>query len=52
MLTLNEEKKKLEAQLAGVAQTEERLREVCQLLGEDIKDEDIGSEDSSFESSQ
>jgi len=34
MLSLNEEKISLEAQLAGVARAEERYREVCALLGE------------------
>ena len=33
MLSLNEEKLKLEAQLAGVAKVEERLKEVNALLG-------------------
>jgi len=35
MMTLNEEKLKLESKLAGVAKLEERLKEVYQLLGED-----------------
>ena len=33
MLSLNEEKQKLETQLAGVAKVEERLKEVNALLG-------------------
>ena len=34
LMTLNEEKSKLEAQLAGVSKIEDRLREVRNLLGE------------------
>ncbi len=34
MLSLNDEKKKLEAQLAGVSKLEDRLKEVYSLLGE------------------
>ena len=34
LMTLNDEKQKLESQLAGVSKLEERLREVNMLLGE------------------
>ena len=34
MMTLSEEKLKLEQQLAGVDKMEERLKEVCALLGD------------------
>ena len=34
MMSLNDEKLKLEQNLAGVSRMEERYREVCALLGE------------------
>ena len=34
MMTLNEEKTKLEQNLAGVAKMEERYKEICGLLGD------------------
>lgn len=39
MMTLNEEKIKLEQQLAGVSGIEKRYKEVCTLLGEGGSDE-------------
>ena len=33
MMSLNEEKQKLETQLAGISKLEERYKEVCALLG-------------------
>ena len=36
MMSLNDEKHKLEAQLAGVSKLEERLKEVNKLLGKYI----------------
>ena len=49
MMTLNEEKVKLEAQLAGVSKMEERLREVCALLGEDVQVDDVDDINCSFD---
>ena len=33
MMSLNEEKQKLETQLAGISKLEDRYKEVCALLG-------------------
>lgn len=39
MLTLNDEKVKLEQNLAGVSKMEERYKEVCRLLGEGVDEQ-------------
>ena len=45
LMSLNEERLKLETQLAGVAKLEERLKEVYALLGEEVaNDDDIENE--------
>ena len=41
MMTLNEEKIKLEQHLAGVSKMEERYKEVCTLLGEGVDDRGV-----------
>ena len=43
MLSLNDEKLKLEQSLAGVSKMEERYKEVCALLGEGVDEQ--GMED-------
>ena len=45
LLSLNEERIKLESQLAGVAKLEERLKEVCALLGEEAPNNDDDDDD-------
>jgi hypothetical protein len=40
LLSLNEERLKLESQLAGISKLEERLKEVYALLGDDAPIED------------
>jgi len=45
LLSLNEERLKLESQLAGVAKLEERLKEVYALLGEEAPNEDDDDEE-------
>ncbi len=40
MMSLNEEKLKLESQLAGVEKLEERLKEVYALLGDDAPNQE------------
>ncbi len=45
MMSLNDEKQKLESQLAGVSKLEERLKEVYALLGEGGEEDDILDED-------
>ena len=40
LMSLNEEKLKLESQLAGVSRLEDRLKEVYALLGDDAPIED------------
>jgi hypothetical protein len=44
LMTLNEEKLQLEAKLAGVSKLEDRLKEVYQLLGEDVSQHPIDNE--------
>ena len=41
LMSLNEEKLKLEQNLAGISKMEERYREVCALLGEGQADEEV-----------
>lgn len=41
LMSLNEEKLKLEHELAGVAKMEERYKEVCALLGEGVDEQEM-----------
>ena len=49
LMTLNEEKSKLEAQLASVSKIEDRLREVRTLLGEPQGHQDVSESLSNME---